>query len=107
MLELSGAAHDRMTLSYGGDTLNTAVYLARLGRSVDYLTALGDDPYSDWMIDEWQAEVSARIRSCAGPLDYRNSKLFGPMHAANGNPTTGAIKHRPATSSTCRMPSEF
>ena len=54
MLELSGAAHDRMTLSYGGDTLNTAVYLARLGRS--NLTALGDDPYSDWMIDEWQAE---------------------------------------------------
>lgn len=33
MLELSGAAHDRMTLSYGGDTLNTAVYLAQLGRS--------------------------------------------------------------------------
>ena len=56
MLELSGAAHDRMTLSYGGDTLNTAVYLARLGRSVDYLTVLGDDPYSDWMINEWQAE---------------------------------------------------
>ena len=56
MLELSGAAHGRMTLSFGGDTLNTAVYLARLGRSVDYLTALGDDPYSDWMINEWQAE---------------------------------------------------
>ena len=50
------AAHDRMTLSYGGDTLNTAVYFARLGRSVDYVTALGDDLYSDWMIDEWQAE---------------------------------------------------
>ena len=28
---------------YGGDTLNTAVYLARLGVEVDYLTALGDD----------------------------------------------------------------
>jgi len=56
MLELSGATHDRMTLSYGGDTLNTAIYLARLGQSVDYLTALGDDPYSDWMLDEWRAE---------------------------------------------------
>ena len=52
-MELSNAAHDRMTLSYGSDTLNTAVYFARLGRSVDYVTALGDDPYSDWMIDEW------------------------------------------------------
>ena len=56
MLGLSRAAHDRMTFSYGGDTLNTAVYFARLGRSVDYVTALEDDPYSDWMIDEWQAE---------------------------------------------------
>ena len=29
MLELSGAAHDRMTLSYVGDNLNTADYLAQ------------------------------------------------------------------------------
>ncbi|MED5358697.1 MAG: hypothetical protein VYD85_09825, partial [Pseudomonadota bacterium] len=30
--------------------------LFRTARSVDYVTALEDDPYSDWMIDEWQAE---------------------------------------------------
>lgn len=30
--------------------------LARLGRSINYYNALGDDTYSDWMIDEWQAE---------------------------------------------------
>lgn len=41
---------------YGGDTLNTAVYLARLGCGVDYITALGDDPLSDEMISEWAAE---------------------------------------------------
>ena len=29
MLELSGAAHDRMTLSYVGDNLKTADYLAQ------------------------------------------------------------------------------
>ena len=34
MLELSGAAHDRMTFSYGGDTLNTVVYLASHGSVV-------------------------------------------------------------------------
>lgn len=56
MLELSGIGHDNMQLSYGGDTLNTATYLARLGVSVDYVTALGDDPYSDWMSEQWQAE---------------------------------------------------
>ena len=41
---------------YGGDTLNTAVYLARLGVDVDYLTALGDDALSDEMIAGWDAE---------------------------------------------------
>jgi 2-dehydro-3-deoxygluconokinase len=41
---------------YGGDTLNSAVYLARLGVDVDYFTALGDDPLSDEMIAGWSAE---------------------------------------------------
>ena len=41
---------------YGGDTLNTAVYLARLGAGVDYITALGDDALSDEMIAGWAAE---------------------------------------------------
>lgn len=31
---------------YGGDALNCAVYLARLGLKVSLLTALGDDPFS-------------------------------------------------------------
>ncbi|WGL16173.1 sugar kinase [Microbulbifer bruguierae] len=43
-------------LSFGGDTLNTALYMSRLGASVDYVTALGDDHLSDWMIRQWQAE---------------------------------------------------
>jgi 2-dehydro-3-deoxygluconokinase len=45
-----------LSLGYGGDTLNTAVYLARLGAVTDYVTALGDDSLSGWMIDQWQAE---------------------------------------------------
>ena len=62
MLELSrrpsiGAPDDgNTTLSYGGDTLNTAVYLSRLGLSVTYVTALGDDPLSSDMIERWQQE---------------------------------------------------
>jgi 2-dehydro-3-deoxygluconokinase len=39
-----------------GDTLNTAVYLARLGVGADYVTALGDDSLSDEMIAGWAAE---------------------------------------------------
>jgi len=44
------------SIGYGGDTLNTAIYLARLGITVDYFTALGDDQLSSWMINEWKKE---------------------------------------------------
>ena len=37
----------RYRLAYGGDTFNSAVYLRRLGIAVDYVTALGADPFSE------------------------------------------------------------
>ncbi|SIS91936.1 sugar kinase [Insolitispirillum peregrinum] len=45
-----------LVLGFGGDTLNTAVYMARLGAAVDYVTALGDDGHSAQMVAAWQAE---------------------------------------------------
>jgi len=60
MLELQGEAFGTMRQTYGGDTLNTAVYLARCGRAnglqVDYATALGDDPLSAGLLQRWAAE---------------------------------------------------
>jgi 2-dehydro-3-deoxygluconokinase len=47
MIELARGSDGRFGLAYGGDTFNTAVYLARAGVEVAYATALGDDPYSD------------------------------------------------------------
>jgi len=47
LIELARGADGRFTLSCGGDTFNTAVYLARTGVDVAFATALGDDPYSD------------------------------------------------------------
>ena len=41
---------------FGGDTLNCAVYLSRLGIPTDYVTLLGDDGLSDEMIAAWAAE---------------------------------------------------
>ncbi|HNP63173.1 MAG TPA: PfkB family carbohydrate kinase [Woeseiaceae bacterium] len=41
-------------IGYGGDTLNVATYLARQGIAVDYVTMLGDDPLSDWMVEQWR-----------------------------------------------------
>lgn len=56
MIELSRRADGALDTAFGGDTLNTAVYLARLGVSVDYLTALGEDRFSAEMIDAWRTE---------------------------------------------------
>jgi len=56
MLELSHPAGESARLAYGGDTLNTAVYLARLGLAPNYVTALGPDPYSEGLLREWERE---------------------------------------------------
>eukprot|EP01036_Dinobryon_divergens_P008082 gene8082-10792_t len=52
MVEMSEASDGLYRLGYAGDTLNTAWYArARLGEdwAVDYVTALGDDLYSQQM----------------------------------------------------------
>jgi 2-dehydro-3-deoxygluconokinase len=68
MIELSESAgapqaapgRGQMTRTFGGDTLNTAVYMARalkgVAAEVHYVTALGDDPFSSEMLAAWQAE---------------------------------------------------
>lgn len=68
MIELSPRPGDLFALGFGGDTLNTAVYMARLGVKVDYLTALGDDAFSDRMLAAWQAEGvgTSQVRRLAG-----------------------------------------
>jgi 2-dehydro-3-deoxygluconokinase len=52
MIEMSGGEESLYRLGYAGDTLNSAWYARALlpeGWSVDYVTALGDDMYSDQM----------------------------------------------------------
>ena len=56
MIELRQAPGGLYSRGFGGDTLNTAVYLSRLGIATDYITALGDDSLSDEMIAGWQGE---------------------------------------------------
>lgn len=59
MLELQGQAFGAMQQSYGGDTLNTAVYLARCGAAdgirCHYATGLGEDSLSTGMLERWAA----------------------------------------------------
>jgi 2-dehydro-3-deoxygluconokinase len=56
MLELSERADGSIAKAFGGDSLNTAIYAARSGADVAYLTALGDDPFSADMVAAWNAE---------------------------------------------------
>ncbi len=70
MVELRPAAGGLYSRGYGGDTLNTAVYLSRLGVQTDYITALGDDSLSEEMIAGWQAEGvdTAKVARLKGKL---------------------------------------
>lgn len=56
MVELARGSDGRFGLAYGGDTFNTAVYLARAGIDVAYATALGDDAFSDDILALGSAE---------------------------------------------------
>ncbi|TDP75048.1 sugar kinase [Roseateles toxinivorans] len=60
MLELQGQSFGAMQQSYGGDTLNTAVYLDRCGAAaglqVAYATGLGEDSLSTGLMQRWAAE---------------------------------------------------
>lgn len=56
MVELNREGDGRYGLAFGGDTFNTAVYMARLGVDVSYATALGDDGFSDDIVQRAGAE---------------------------------------------------
>ena len=53
MVEMVQQPNGCYRMGYGGDVANTGVYLARLlqgaGLSVEFISAIGDDPYSDQM----------------------------------------------------------
>jgi 2-dehydro-3-deoxygluconokinase len=56
MLELSARPGGLWQLGYGGDTLNSAIHLARSGCSVAYASALGSDAFSGNLRAQWDAE---------------------------------------------------
>lgn len=60
MIELQEVEPGKTQQTFGGDTLNAAIYMARLGGyfpvRVDYVTALGCDSFSDRMVEFWELE---------------------------------------------------
>jgi len=56
IVELARGGNGRFALASSGDTFNTAIYLARAGLAVGFASALGDDPYSDAIMAQAEAE---------------------------------------------------
>jgi 2-dehydro-3-deoxygluconokinase len=85
LIELSRETDGRFALSCGGDTFNTAVYIARAGIDVAFATALGDDPYSESIMALTAAEgVSGQlILRVPGRLPALRLIENGPAGEAN------------------------
>lgn len=69
MVELQEISKGVIHQSFGGDTLNTAIYMARLGHFVkariDYVTAIGCDRFSEKMVAFWEREgVGSSMTLC-------------------------------------------
>lgn len=56
MIELSGQLGREVRVQTGGDMLNAAIMLTRLGARTSLLSALGCDAWSDGMLASWTAE---------------------------------------------------
>jgi 2-dehydro-3-deoxygluconokinase len=56
MIELSELDDRTLALGYAGDVYNVAVSLARWGTEVALVSRLGDDHYSEAMLEDWRAE---------------------------------------------------
>lgn len=90
MIELQEIEPGKTQQTFGGDTLNTAIYMARLGAGLgvraDYVTALGTDSFSDAMVAFWEREGvgSTMVQRIAGELpglyyielDARGERVF-------------------------------
>jgi 2-dehydro-3-deoxygluconokinase len=82
MLQLREERKGKFAQGFGGDSLNTAIYLSRLGIKSSYLTALGDDEWSNDMLAMWQKEGidTSLVRQIPG----RMPGLYIIQNAASG-----------------------
>lgn len=82
MLQMREERKGKFAQGFGGDSLNTAIYLSRLGIKSSYLTALGDDEWSNDMLALWQKEGidTSLVRQVPG----RMPGLYIIQNSSNG-----------------------
>ncbi len=58
MVEMSHLSEDQLKLGFAGDSSNACIFLKRSAPDthIQYMTALGDDHYSDAILEMWHAE---------------------------------------------------
>ncbi|MCZ8076724.1 MAG: sugar kinase [Paucibacter sp.] len=118
MLELVGPAFGALQQGFGGDTLNTAVYLARCAAdpgqkgaetaapyTVHYATGLGDDRLSWGLMERWAAEGLALdlVRQIPGRMpglymievDARGERSFNYWRDTSAAKAYFESKHTP------------
>lgn len=107
MIELSESKAG-IVRHFGGDTLNTAIYLTRTNPelAVSYVTALGTDTMSDAMLTQWQQEgVHTEL---VQRLEHKLPGLISskPMPGASAPSITGAMMPPPATGCRAKTPGQ-
>ena len=80
MVEISKCQNGMARIAYGGDTLNTAIHLSRLGQDVRFVSALGDDPFSHNLRQEWTQE--GLDLNCCPTIEARSVGLYA-IHLDN------------------------
>ena len=95
MIEMARGDDGRFGIACGGDTFNTATYLARAGIGVSYATALGDDAYSDSIVSFAAAEgvgtdLMLRVPGRVPGLYLIETDAAGERHFTYWRDTTAA-----------------
>ena len=101
MVEMARGSDGRFGMACGGDTFNTAIYLARAGIDVAYATALGDDPYSDGIVSLATAEGIKTDLMLRVPGRQPGLYMIETTPRASGASATGATRRRRANCSNC------
>lgn len=86
-IELARGGDGRFAIGCGGDTFNTAIYLARAGLPVAFATALGDDPYSDGIV------ALATTENVATDLILRVPGRLPGLHLIDKSAVAGRSAH--------------
>lgn len=82
MVELSSRQGGGWSVHYGGDVLNVALHLARLGQDTALMTALGGDPFAGQIRSAWGRE--GLDVSLVHTVPERNTGLYAIVTDDNG-----------------------